>query len=99
MTSTEQQSLMAIIRAEAAAKHAQYPQYAGHWDGAEWFLVHIRRQIGTKMGAAFAKGEIAMAKYDPIDLDADGMLVVYSRANGTNTMVQKSDAVALAEMN
>jgi hypothetical protein len=54
------ESLRLALIAEADAAHVQYPQYRGHWDG--WVLVRFKRNVTTKMGRAFDKGEIALAK-------------------------------------
>jgi hypothetical protein len=46
------------LRTIAEQAHATYPQYAGHWGG--WELVTVTRQIRTKLGVAFTKGEVAL---------------------------------------
>jgi hypothetical protein len=53
MTKTELKTL-------AAAQVAQYPQYAGHFDG--YVLVKVKKTVKTKMGLAFESGEVAIAK-------------------------------------
>lgn len=43
------------MRASAEAAHAQYPQYAGHWD--TWTAGTVTKRIRTKLGVAFEKGD------------------------------------------
>lgn len=50
------------LRAIAEAQNAEYPQYRGHWDGPEWIVVRFNRDVRTKMGLAFRKGEYALAQ-------------------------------------
>lgn len=52
----------AVLVAEAEAQNAKYPQYKGHWDGPEWKLFMIRKNVRTKMGLAFEKGEVVLGK-------------------------------------
>ncbi len=83
-----------VIR-QADEAHARYPQYAGHWDGPEWFVVRITRTVKTKMGVAFEAGEITLAKHsriDPRDLAIVGprplFVTAYSIRNKIDTSVQ-----------
>jgi hypothetical protein len=85
MNNTEQQVLIETIRAEAEAKHAQYPQYKGHWDG--WFLIRMTRRVRSKLGVAFEKGEIALAKEDDFPDGPRQMFVAYSRRNNVDTLI------------
>ena len=81
----------ADIKAVANFKHAQYPQYAGHWDDPEWVLVQITTDIKTKMGKAFHKGELALAKRGVLeDLP---VWVAYSRGNNCDTIIGLHKAV------
>jgi len=88
---SEIQASVAYIRRVAAAANAKWPQYRGYWDGAEWILVQIHREIKTKAGIAFCQGELALAKKDTLE----GKLVwtVYSRANNINTCLGMNKAV------
>lgn len=54
--------LEAQLRAEAEAAHAQYPQYAGHWDG--WRVAVITKRIRTKFGVAFERGDHVLVSPD-----------------------------------
>jgi hypothetical protein len=78
------------VREQAVAKHAQYPQYKGHWDGDEWFVVRLKRKVRTKMGVAFEKDELTIAR-DPDDRDREAGLPIsvcaYSVSNGIDTWV------------
>ena len=47
--------------AEAEKQVAQYPQYKGHFD-IGWQLAVIKNDVRTKMGLAFEKGEVIIAK-------------------------------------
>jgi hypothetical protein len=50
---------LATTRREAAERaHAQYPQYAGHWDG--WELAEVTRRVTTKGGLAFEPGDLVL---------------------------------------
>ena len=51
-------SLARMRRREAEAKHAQYPQYVGHWDG--WRIAEITRTVRTKLGTAFEAGDLVL---------------------------------------
>jgi hypothetical protein len=83
------------VREEAARKHAQYPQYEGHWDGDEWYVVRLKRAVRTKMGQAFEKGELTIAR----DLDdrervgdrsqGSDSVCAYSLSNGIDTWVRR----------
>lgn len=50
------------MRATAEAAHAQYPQYAGHWD--DWTVGMVTKRIRTKSGVAFEKGDQVMVSPD-----------------------------------
>jgi hypothetical protein len=63
------------IKADAATRLAQYPQYDGYHDGPEWTLVTVRRNVKTKLGQAFVKGQVALAKHSPAEY-MNGHLVV-----------------------
>jgi hypothetical protein len=85
---------------QAEADHAEWPQYQGHFDA--YVLVRIRRKIKTKMGVAFEKGEIAIAKpkgrtekiggYADLTLDSR---TVYSVRNKCDTAIFASDIEAV----
>lgn len=82
---------MAYIRSVAAAASAQWPQYRGYWDGAEWILVQIQREIKTKAGIAFRQGELALAKKDT--LEGRSVWTAYSRTNNINTCLGMNKVV------
>jgi len=95
--------IAAAIRAEANARHAQYPQYAGAWD--DWHLVTVTKRISSRGGVAFEKGEIALCKpttrMDKIPVRGKSLpydewpevefATLYSRRNGVNTAVRVRD--------
>lgn len=56
------QAMRTAIIALADRWHAQYPQYAGHWNGTEWKLVRAKRTISTKGGTTFRKGDYLIAR-------------------------------------
>jgi hypothetical protein len=63
-------NLKNAIRERANSDNAQWLQYKGHWDGPEWVLVKVTRRVKTKMGVAFEKGEIALARKTPQEPDS-----------------------------
>jgi hypothetical protein len=85
---------------EAAAAHAQYPQYEGHWDN--WRVAEITRRVRTKMGVAFQAGDLVLVapqtttekvaprSRQPIayeDWPTKEFATAYSRRNGIDTAV------------
>ena len=75
----------AMIEAIAVAIHAPYPQYQGYW--ANWRLVRVLRQVETKAGVSFEKGDKAIAD----GLVRQGHRTVYSIRTGMNTSVHAGD--------
>lgn len=79
------------IIAEATKKHEKYPQYAGHWDGFK--LVRVKKNIRTKMGIAFVKGEVSIAQDATKNLlpkyaeEVAGCVSVYSKRNSIDTLI------------
>ena len=78
------------IREEADRVHAKYPQYRGYWNSADWRLVQITRNIRTKAGLAFSKGEYTIARVREED---DGFLTAYSVRTTYNTSIKARDAI------
>jgi hypothetical protein len=80
------------VRDEAARKHAQWSQYEGHWDGDEWYVVRLKRAVRTKLGQAFEKGELTIAR-DPDDRDREAGLpdsvCAYSLSNRIDTWIRR----------
>lgn len=58
-------SVAAAVAAVAARQLAEFPQYAGKFDGPEWVLVRCRRAVVTKGGLRFARGDYAVADASP----------------------------------
>ena len=81
------------LRAIAAAQVAQYPQYKNHFTG--YRLVRVKRDVTTKAGLAFARGEYAIAterKDELPGLPSSGKFVtVWSRRNQVDTSVRVAD--------
>ena len=75
--------------ANATATLAAYPQYKGCHDGDEWTLIRVNRTVKTKMGTAFVKGEIALARRRDEDmkrvLDGEDGWTAWSVSNGVHT--------------
>ena len=81
----------AIIE-QANRDHAQYPQYRGHWDGPEWILVRFKKAIKTKMGLAFERGDVTVAR---ADRGGDSKYITaYSFRNRIDTSVPLKAVVA-----
>jgi len=80
------------IRNEASKEHAAFPQYAGHWDGPEWKLYIVRKLVKSKLGIAFLRGEVVLAKEENIPELGGVRIVAYSRSNRVNTVLKPSDA-------
>jgi hypothetical protein len=59
--------------AAADASHAQYPQYAGHWDG--WVMAVARRSVRSRGKEIVAKNEPVLfdpaSRHDLVDFDDD----------------------------
>ena len=93
------EKLRQALITEAAEAHAQYPQYAGHWDG--WRVAEITRNVRTKMGQAFRAGELVLVAPDTRtdkvaprgqrlsyeDWPTKEFATAYSRSNGIDTAV------------
>lgn len=72
-----------VVRAVAGVEHQEYPQYNGHWDEANgWVLVLVTRKVETKMGVAFEPGDVTLGKR--AGFLGDGW-TVYSIRNGCDT--------------
>jgi hypothetical protein len=85
-------TVASYVRNVAIAEHAKYPQYAGYWNGPEWTVVRITGNVRTKMGVAFAKGELTIARRDDIYPDS---WMAYSVRNRINTLVPARRVEAL----
>ena len=73
------------LRNFAAAEHADYPQYAGHFDG--YRLVRVSVDVRTKAGLAFKAGDVAIATYRAGLQPGFGRWIVYSVRNGCDTQL------------
>lgn len=74
------------------AWHAQYPQYKGHWDGAEWRLCQAKYDVTTKGGPAIRKGDVTIARAEVRMLFAGGpqYVTVHSLLTQTDTSIEAS---------
>lgn len=87
---------MSALLATATAQVAKYPQYAGHF--ANYKLARVKKDIRTKMGLAFMKGEYVLAKTHPAEVHApSGMVLLsagvtaWSRRNACDTALKTGD--------
>lgn len=78
-------SARAAIITLADARHAQYPQYVGHWDGGEWQIGVIHRRVRTKLGVAFEAGDVVLWR-DQRD-EENSYLTAYSVRNEVDTAI------------
>lgn len=81
------------LKATAMAQVAQHSQYKNHFE--HYRLVRLTRDVKTKAGLAFAKGEYAIA-IEAVDalphLPSSGKFVtVWSRRNKMDTSVRVAD--------
>lgn len=83
--------LRATLVLQANIDHSQYPQYEGYWDGPQWRVARVRRPVTTKMGLAFDKGDIVLAKQSSGSLDQRLWVTGYSWRNRVNTSVWSGD--------
>lgn len=80
---------LAALKADADASHAQYPQYAGHWDG--FVLARVNKHVKTKMGVAFEKGDLCLVQVSEPHLLGAGVVTAYSNRNGCDTALKTKD--------
>jgi hypothetical protein len=108
VTSSTQSTLDKLAtfrRAEAESAHAQYPQYAGHWNG--WRIAEITRTVRTKLGVAFEVGDLVLVSpevredkvaprgrnefADYADWPIKQFATAYSYRNGCDTAISVTD--------
>ncbi len=79
------------LKAIAAAQMAQYPQYTGHFD--RYCLVYVKRDVTTKVGLAFVRGEYAIASpiAEPTSWTSEKFVTVWSRKNEIDTRIKSAD--------
>ncbi len=73
---------------QAAADHAQHPQYQGHWDGEDWYMVVFTKRVTTKMGIAFEAGDVTIAHGPAGEDEYDTFPTAYSLRNKIDTSVR-----------
>lgn len=93
MQSIDLSATLTSLKAIATAQVARYPQYRDHF--AIYRLVRIKRDVTTKAGLAFARGEYALAteKKDELPgLPSNGKFVIaWSRRNQIDTSLRVTD--------
>ncbi len=77
------------IREAATAYHAIWPQYKGHWAGDAWKVIQVTRRVETKMGVAFEKNELTIARGEMVL--GEMTVVAYSTRNNVDTSLARSD--------
>ena|ERR1019366_8346365 len=96
LTESHLEPLRLELIERAAASMAKYPQYNGHF--LDYMLVRVNRDIKTKAGLAFSKGEITIAKPDAAILEfsfdakliGKSFLTVWSFKNTVDTSIQEA---------
>ncbi len=83
------------IAAEAQRDHVMYPQYEGHWETGDWFLVRFTNEVETKLGGAFFPGDVTIARLDGESTSGEPTLMAYSRRNHIDTSVFDFDCEAI----
>jgi len=88
---TDTKATLEFLKATAAAQVAQYPQYAGHFD--RYVLARVKRDLRTKLGLAFAKGEfVAVAPDGHFNLpNTTKFRTAWSRSNKCDTSIKERD--------
>jgi hypothetical protein len=81
------------IAKEAQRDHVMYPQYEGHWETDDWFLVRFTSEVETKLGGAFFPGDVTIAHLD--EDHREGVLTAYSRRNHIDTFIFDHDCEAI----
>lgn len=97
MTAMKAVGELLALRAQANAAHSQYPQYRGYWD--TWVVGTVKRDIRTKLGQAFLKGDRVLVQREIRDITDvtfskrkdTKFLTAYSFRNRCNTSVSLKD--------
>jgi hypothetical protein len=90
-TTTDIKATLECLKATAASQVKQYPQYANHFAG--YRLALMKRDVKTKMGLAFIKGEFVIVAPDGgFTLPGTTKFVTaWSRRNAIDTSVKAAD--------
>lgn len=103
---TDLKEMKTILKMAAAAQVQKYPQYRGHFD--DYVLVRARKDIKSKLGRAFKKDEVAIARpvvyVDQRTLPGGlakvyNTIVVWSMSNRCDTHVIMDDIQFIEEVN
>lgn len=79
------EALERMVRTAADVFHRPYPQYVGHFDA--YVVVRVTRNVRTKMGQAFKKGDLTIGAPRQGDAYGDSCWTLYSWRNGIDTAV------------
>lgn len=73
---------------QADRQNTDYPQYAGSFDGGEWQVAQISRDVENKFGLAFAAGDLVLARPAAgLELEEGFEFFAYSFRNKISTSV------------
>jgi hypothetical protein len=88
---TDIKATIEFLKLTAAAQVAKYPQYDGHFVG--YRLARVTRNVRTKMGPAFTKGEFVIATERTMfpGMSDDWTVTAWSRKNAVDTSLKASD--------
>jgi hypothetical protein len=93
MPSIDLSATLTSLKALAATQVSQYPQHKHHF--TNYRLVRVTRDVTTKLGLAFARGEFAIATEKKDELpglpSSDKYVTVWSRRNKIDTSVRATD--------
>lgn len=93
---TDIKHTLAFLKATAISQVAKYPQYLGHFE--RYTLARVKRDIKTKMGLAFTKGEFVIVAPDG-EFHLPGTTkfrTAWSRKNAVDTSIKASDLEAVS---
>jgi hypothetical protein len=79
----------ASLVAEAERQMAAYPQYRDHW--RDYVTGVMRRDVRTKLGQAFRKGETVLVNPTPGPHQTPGFLTAWSMSNKVDTSIRAND--------
>jgi hypothetical protein len=65
MNAEEYDRTRTALVALAVARHAQYPQYDGHWD--DWVLVVVAKNVELKGGRGLEFWQVSIGTLEPAD--------------------------------
>lgn len=87
---------LVAMRSVPQATHADYPQYAGHWD--DWVLVVLARNIELKGGRGLDRWQVTIGQRRPADTHLPEGWSVYSPQRDSNVYIGLEDAVPMVRV-